>query len=264
MTVDSVHSARLSMSCAVAAACLLALTACSVPLADNGPTGSTGPGGGTGAGAGTVSGAPSDEAARRFVACLVGRGLDARTAPAVGAQGGQASGSAVELRMIDQSGNPVSSSGTTAGASSSSGSPDPYANAAYVSMEDGANWVVFKDAESLAGSPYESRRQDYADCEAQNPDFTQPVPDNGQPVIPEADRQAALDYAKAARDKGFSWVADPDAANPTTIMVPVTVSEDEFRRLLKEVPNTSGVVSFGFSGDASDYGWDYNEVLGEF
>lgn len=260
MTADSTHRLRMGLSCAAAAACLFALAACSVPSAVTGRTDS----GGSGSGAGAASGASSDEAAKRFVACLVGKGLDARTAPAVGAQGGQASGSAVELRMIDQSGNPVSSSGNTAGASSSSGSADPYANAAYVSMEDGANWVVFKDADSLAGSPYESKRKDYADCEAQNPDFSQPVPDNGQPVIPEADKQAALDYAKAARDKGFSWVADPEAANPTTIMVPTTVSEDEFRRLLKELPNTSGVVSFGFIGDASDYGWDYNEVLKEF
>lgn len=246
------------LSFAVAAVCLLPLAACSGPSATNGDGSAVN-------GAGTQT--SSQTTAQRFAACLTGKGFDARAAASVPSQGGQETGIAVELRMIDKSGNPMTLNGDSAGVSSSGdqtgAQSDPYANAAYVSVEGNARWVVFKDSRSLAGSPYESKREDYAACEREHPDFTQPVPDNGQPFIPEADKQTALDYAKQARSKGFAWVADPDAANPTTIMIPRTVSESEFRRLLSEVPDATGVISYGFDGSVTDYGWDYDRALEE-
>ena len=143
--------------------------------------------------------------------------------------------------------------------------PATLPNAAYTSMEDDSTWVVFKDAKALAGSPYESKQREYADCEAKNPDFTQPIPDMGpQHQYSGEDKQAALAYAQAARKKGFDWVKDPDADTPTSITIPGTVSESELRRFLKECPTDGANISYAFAGTTEEFGYDYNKVLSEF
>lgn len=133
------------------------LGACSSPLAAVG----------TGSGADDRSDATTttDATAKRFAACLTGKGFDARTA--AGVSSGSGSGkqaptkNAVALRMIGTAGKPVASQGNSLSASDDG--PQLYPNAAYTSMEDDSTWVVFKDAKALAGSPYESKQREYAD-----------------------------------------------------------------------------------------------------
>lgn len=165
--------------------------------------------------------------------------------------------------MIGTDGKPVASQGNSLSASDDG--PQLYPNAAYTSMEDDSTWVVFKDAKALAGSPYESKQREYADCEAKNPGFTQPIPDMGpQHQYSGEDKQAALAYAQAARKKGFDWVKDPDADTPTSITIPGTVSESELRRFLKECPTDGANISYAFAGTTEEFGYDYNKVLSEF
>ena len=235
------------------------LGACSSPLAAVG----------TGSGADDRYDATTttDATTKRFAACLTGKGFDARTA--AGVSSGSGSGkqaptkNAVALRMIGTDGKPVASQGNSLSASDDG--PQLYPNAAYTSMEDDSTWVVFKDAKALAGSPYESKQREYADCEAKNTDFTQPIPDMGpQHQYSGEDKQAALAYAQAARKKGFDWVKDPDADTPTSITIPGTVSESELRRFLKECPTDGANISYVFAGTTEEFGYDYNKVLSEF
>ncbi|WP_146191857.1 hypothetical protein [Bifidobacterium longum] len=114
------------------------LGACSSPLAAVG----------TGSGADDRSDATTttDATAKRFAACLTGKGFDARTA--AGVSSGSGSGkqaptkNAVALRMIGTDGKPVASQGNSLSASDDG--PQLYPNAAYTSMEDDSTWVVFK------------------------------------------------------------------------------------------------------------------------
>ncbi|WP_219059018.1 hypothetical protein [Bifidobacterium miconis] len=247
---------------AVSVLSLSLLAGCSVPFAANGGDSSDTVASGNDAAAST------DANVKKFIACLTGKGIEAQAAAAPDTSGSTDASkaptvkNAVELRMIDAAGNPVPVSGDSNGMTVDSGSQQLYAGATFTTVEDDKVWVMFKDAAALAGSPYASKQQDYAACQAQVPDFTQPVQDaNTQPAVSDAQKQAALDFAKKAREKGYGWVADPDGDNPTTIMIPKTVSEEEFRRFLKDCPVGETGVSFGFDGTPEEFGYDYTQVM---
>lgn len=249
----------------ISAAILLTLVACAGPASD---ATAAGAGDDTNA-AGTTSSLPVAETARKFVACLTSKGLDARTdvGPGMPDASGKAKAPTVrnmaELRMIDRAGNPVTTDSTGTSISTGSDTQQLYANAMLTALDYGTVWVAFKDSTALAGTPYESKQADYADCEAQHPNFTQPAQDlaSGQPTYSEEDKRAALDFARKARGKGFSWVADPSGDEPTTILIPRTVTADELRRFFKECPVGDAHISFGFDGTPEEFGYDYMKVM---
>ncbi|KAB8289441.1 Uridine kinase [Bifidobacterium ramosum] len=241
---------------------LSALAGCSTPFTTNGGNQSNA------VASGGDTATSTDTNVRKFIACLTDKGIEAQAAAAPDMSGSTDTSkaptvkNAVELRMIDAAGNPVKVGGDSNGMTVDSDAQQLYAGATFTTVEDDKVWVMFKDATALAGSPYASKQQDYAACQAQVPDFTQPVQDeNVQPAVSDAQKQAALDFAKKAREKGYSWVADPDGDNPTTIMIPKTVSEEEFRRFLKDCPVGDSGVSFGFDGTPQEFGYDYTQVM---
>ena len=252
---------------AISAAILLTLAACAGPASDTTTTGAGDDANATD----TTSNLPVDETARQFVACLAAKGLDARTdvGPGTPDASGKAKAPTVrnmaELRMIDRSGNPITTDDTGTSISNDSATQQLYANAMFTSLDNGTVWVAFKDSTALAGTPYESKRADYADCEAKHPNFSQPAQDlaSGQPTYSEEDKRAALDFARKARDKGFSWVADPSGDEPTTILIPRTVKADELKRFFRECPVGDAHISFGFDGTPEEFGYDYMKVMDE-
>ncbi|MBT1175320.1 hypothetical protein JS530_07375 [Bifidobacterium sp. LC6] len=247
------------------ALCLIALAGCSTPFTnqalhtdDNDNT------------AGGTDNIATDANAKKFVSCLTGKGFEAQAA--VAPRTSDSSGKAktpttknmVMLRMLDANGQPVEAGDNGMSVSTDSTTQQMYANSMFTSIDYGTVWVAFKDSTALAGSPYESKRQDYADCEAKNPNFSQPAQNLSQtPTYTDADKQAALDFAKKAREKGFSWVADPTGDEPTTILIPKTVNEDELRRFFKECPVGDAHITYGFDGTAEDFGYDYTKVMDE-
>ncbi|PWG66923.1 hypothetical protein [Bifidobacterium callitrichidarum] len=263
-------SRRRTLAAVIASGlCLTALAGCSMPFTnqatDTGDSGTT-----TGSGSNTTDNLTTDVNAKKFVSCLTGKGFEAQAAAAPGVpdQNGKmttpTTKNMVMLRMLDANGQPVESGNDGMSVSTDSTTQQMYANAMFTSIDYGTVWVAFKDSTALAGSPYESKRQDYADCEAENPNFAQPAQDlNQTPSYSDADKQAALDYAKKARSKGFSWVADPAGDEPTTILIPKTVGEDELRRFFKECPVGDARITFGFDGTAEDFGYDYTKVMDE-
>lgn len=247
------------------ALCLIALAGCSMPFT-NQATGTSD----TGSNSAFANTLATDANAKKFVSCLTGKGFDAQAAaaPRVPDSSGKAktptTKNMVMLRMLDASGQPVESDENGMSVNTDSAMQQMYANSMFTSIDYGTVWVAFKDSSALAGSPYESKQQDYAKCEAENPNFAQPAQElNQTPTYSDADKQAALDYAAKARKKGFSWVADPTGAEPTTILIPKTVSEEELRRFFKECPVGDARITFGFDGTTDDFGYDYTRIMDE-
>ncbi|WP_190972839.1 hypothetical protein [Bifidobacterium rousetti] len=258
----------LTTAAAVSATILLALAACAGPASD---TATPGADTNTTDTTDTTSDLPVDETARKFVACLTAKGLDARTdvGPGTPDASGKAKAPTVrnmaELRMIDRTGNPVTTDDTGTSIGTDSATQQLYTNAMFTALDYGTVWVAFKDSTALAGTPYESKQADYADCEAKHPNFSQPAQDlaSGQPTYSEEDKRAALDFARKARGKGFSWVADPSGDEPTTILIPRTVTAEELRRFFRECPVGDTRISFGFDGTPEEFGYDYMKVMDE-
>lgn len=269
MTASDNSLRRALGAVAASGLCLIALTACSAP---GSTTNASNAGDTTG---GNVSGSNTSESAndvnataKRFVSCLTGKGFDAQLSASVLDSSGHGVKDTAELRMLDASGNPVASNGGSEGASISSDSSSSfqqlYPTAVYTTVDTNGAWVTFQDSSGLAGTPYASKQADYAACEKANPDFTQPVQGSTQqPDYSDVDKTAALNFAKQARKAGFSWVQDPAADTPTTIMIPNTVSESELRRFFKECPTGGANISFGFGGTPDEFGYDYTKVMEE-
>ncbi|KAB7788331.1 hypothetical protein [Bifidobacterium cebidarum] len=256
---------RTLAAASASAACLIALAGCSMPFINQAADTN-----GTGNAASSTDNLATDASAKQFVSCLTDKGFEAQAAAMPGMPGSSGKSKTpttknmVMLRMLDSNGQPVKADDNGMSVSTDSATQQMYANSMFTSIDYGTVWVAFKDSAALAGSPYESKRQDYADCEAKNPNFAQPAQDLSQtPTYSDEDKQAALDFAKNARSKGFSWVADPTGNEPTTILVPKTVSEDELRRFFKECPVRDAHITFGFDGTPDDFGYDYTKVMDE-
>ncbi|MBT1181233.1 hypothetical protein JS531_04445 [Bifidobacterium sp. CP2] len=260
-TTSRFGNGRRTLAAIASGLCIMALVACSAPFTRNGANDAT-----DGSTAGGASMTRVDETARKFAACLTSKGIEAQTtiAPGVKPNDTSAIRNAVEVRMIDKTGQPIAADDSGMTVTADDDTQKMYANIMYTSIDYGKVWVMFKDSTALTGSPYESKRQAWADCETANPSFAQPAQttDPGD-AFSEEDKQAALRYAKDARAKGFDWVADPLGDEPTTIIIPATVSEADFRRLLKECPTGDLPVTFGFEGTPEEYGYDYTKVMDE-
>jgi hypothetical protein len=118
-------------------------------------------------------------------------------------------------------------------------------------------WITPVNSRAFQGSMDEIYRV-YAKCEAEHPDFAQP---NAQQFEQQAREEvirraeAGLPFAQCARDAGFSWVADPIPAEPSLgyLVIPPTVTEEEFRSLVTQCGNR--LDNPGFYSDESSFNW---------
>lgn len=201
---------------------------------DNTSSGSAG-NDGAGATLGAGSAEANEAAAKKFVACLVDKGLDAKVGTSDPDIDGKTANDLVLLRQLDQAGNPISDE--TGGVDYNSQGLSLYPKAMSFKADDQGYWVAFQLSGDLTGSPYAGKQADYEACEGQVSEFQQPIGGGGIPVAgSEADQKAVLAFAKQARAQGFSWVQDPTSQDPTTIVIPSTVSEAELREFAKLIP----------------------------
>lgn len=253
---------RETIALLAASAMMTTLSACST-------SGATGKNGDDATQADTASsqteysgGPEEDPVAKRFVACLVSKGIDARVV----------NGDNAGLRWVDAAGNPVQDQlvdgpdGEPVMATVAD--PELYPNVAVFGGEgyvDGTSfdYVQVNDASGLAGSPYDDKQDEYAACERENPDFSQSPgfnPADEQKNASAEDKQAVLDYARRARELGFSWVADPTAERPLSIVFTPDVPREEIKRLLTECPVEGTPVRTSFNGD---FPYNVGELLEE-
>lgn len=122
----------------------------------------------------------------------------------------------------------------------------------------GSLWVAAADADYFADDP--GTQDAYASCERQHPDFTQPQssPDTDQELEAELE-DAALAFARCAREHGFTQIADPDTGG--AIMIPDDFTEDDFRALLESCYDPTAGFGFGTSENATFEPWP---ILDEF
>lgn len=207
---------------------------------------------------------PAATLAKQFVACLVSKGFDARVE---GEKHDQ-----VALLEIDWNGQaiqPVVSTDSDGTVNHDwSGDLTMYPHITMSGIEGDVvtgeyfPYILAQSSSELAGSPYEGRQQDYASCEAKYPDFTQAppqtIPDQSQ--ASDEDRKAVLAFAKQARAKGFTWVADPSADSPLSIVIPTDVAREEVKRFLINCPTDDTPVTIAWNGD---YPYDINELNAE-
>ncbi|KAA8828036.1 hypothetical protein [Bifidobacterium myosotis] len=248
---------RTLLAVAAAVTCLIGLAACSVTGAGDGgtdPEASGGPTPGTdvSAPAGTSSdGMDADPAAnlttaeletiaKRFTACLVEKGFDAKVveSSALAPSGSLESApkTTVVVRRLGADGAPIIPGPGT----QISGDSDPlYPDVMYtiVSEQEGA-WVGFRNSKALAGSIYGDKQADYAACEQANPDFAQPnyaksgsTAGGSSSGTTDSDAQQILiDFARQARADGFGWMTDPSPGEDKIVEIPSDISYQELRR----------------------------------
>ncbi|WP_152209675.1 hypothetical protein [Bifidobacterium cebidarum] len=215
--------------------------------------------------------------AKRFAACLVEKGFDAKVTGSyalqpLGSSVDEAPQTTVVVRRLGADGTPiVPGPGMVISADA-----DPlYPDVMYtiVSAKEGA-WVGFKNSKSLTGSIYADKQADYAACEAANPDFAQPNYGNGNASNGTAsdststnsnNQQILIDFARRARADGFSWMADPAPGETQAVEIPSNVSYEELRRFFDtysgdQWPSHDGI-PFGTSctGECTAY----NRILSE-
>ncbi|MBT1171966.1 hypothetical protein JS528_01045 [Bifidobacterium sp. MA2] len=215
-----------------------------------------------GAGCEAETSYPVTTVTRRFVACLVSKGFDARV---VGERNDRvalleidAAGNPKQPRLVDNGDGTLTRDWTT--------DPNLYPNimstGTISTLNDDFPYVIARDSADLAGSPYATQQQDYAACEQANPDFAQGVqrfdPDDAN--APQEDKTAVLAFARDARAKGFDWVADPTADRPLGIVIPTDVPESEVRRFLTECQPGDAPVAYSWIGD---YPYDIHTVMRE-
>ncbi|MBT1175319.1 hypothetical protein JS530_07370 [Bifidobacterium sp. LC6] len=215
--------------------------------------------------------------AKRFAACLVEKGFDAKVTGSYGLQPlgsstDDAPQTTVVVRRLGADGTPiVPGPGVVISADS-----DPlYPDVMYtiVSAKEGA-WVGFKNSKSLKGSMYADKQADYAACEAANPDFAQPNyasvtasggSKSGSSTADSDNQQILIDFARKARADGFAWMADPAPGETQAVEIPPDVSYEELKRFFNtysgdQWPSHDGI-PFGTScsGECAAY----NRVLSE-
>lgn len=135
--------------------------------------------------------------------------------------------------------------------------PDGDGAQALLSMvdEDGFVWVAPEHAAFFVDDP--DAQAAYAGCEAEYPGFIQPVySPQDDPEVREqlAEQQEdAITFARCARDAGFAWVADPEPNSGGAIILPLDLTENEFRALLTACAGE----------ELSGVGWSVDTPTGE-
>ncbi|PLS24656.1 uridine kinase [Bifidobacterium imperatoris] len=214
--------------------------------------------------------------AKRFAACLVEKGFDAKITGSYAllpiGSSDEAPQTTVVVRRLGADRTPiVPGPGVVISADS-----DPlYPDVMYtiVSAKEGA-WVGFKNSKSLTGSIYADKQADYAACEAANPDFAQPNYSSsstsgggsaGSASTDSDKQQILIDFARKARADGFNWMADPAPGETQAVEIPPNVSYEELRRFFDtysgdQWPSHDGI-PFGTS--CSGQCAAYNQILSE-
>lgn len=106
-------------------------------------------------------------------------------------------------------------------------------SAVLMSYEDSeGKWVAPADSSYFAADA--ESQEAYAGCEADHPTFAQPDPSSMANSEEAKEAQAAMQasadaFAACAKEEGFTWVGDPVEG---AIMIPLTVTEEEFRATL--------------------------------
>ncbi|WP_159502180.1 hypothetical protein [Microbacterium sp. 18062] len=185
-----------------------------------------------------------DEEPTQFVACLKAAGVDAK----ISDQG------YVVVRIASESVDGELSIG--------SGSDDGAESPLLMMGEaDGSSWVAAQSSAYFGDDP--DTQDAYAACEREHPDFVQPEydPEDDPAVREQQERQraAALEFARCARDEGFAWVADPDAASGA-IALPAELTEAEFRAVLTACWSEDDP-GLAWSSPADELGFDWQAVL---
>lgn len=152
-------------------------------------------------------GAKNSDAAG-FVACLKAEGVEAR----------------------------VNDSGGVAVRDSTGGTGEGGEGLLYTESDGTDTWLAVSDSGYFEADP--TTQKSYAACEKKFPDFEQPeFTPPGEPVDPDLQQKQLADaiaFARCGRDKGYAWVADPKADAGSAITIPSSVTEEEFRSLIKD------------------------------
>lgn len=189
---------------------------------------------------------PETDASAAFLACLTAAGVDAK----ISDQG------YVVVRTAEPNAGGEVSTSTDAGTAGEG-----------VLMEmagpDGA-WIAVQSSAAFSDDP--DTQDAYAACEAEHPDFAQPEWDPASDLDIQAmlaeQEEAALEFARCAREEGFSWVADPSPETAGGIALPSDVTEAEFRALLTACGDADTGFGWAISGEGPDFDW--TAVLMEF
>ncbi len=182
------------------------------------------------------------ESAKRFVACL--------TANGVRAQAGDARDNAVFVYVW-------------AGEATEEVGRDDHHSVAYLQDENGDLWSAVTSAEAFADDP--ATQEAYADCEADHPEFAQPEfeadPGDDAQMAEDLARQqeSALEFARCAREAGFTWLADPADGG---IYLPNDITEGDFRALLTACWTTESNFGIGLE-DVGEPSFDLFAVWDE-
>ncbi|MFT4029408.1 MAG: hypothetical protein QM675_05990 [Protaetiibacter sp.] len=185
-----------------------------------------------------------DSGAATFVACLTAKGLDAQ----LGEHG---------YALVKQDGLRLQGeAGETGQFEFDVDSSDAGAQVLWSMVDDeGVFWVAPEHAAYFADDP--DTQDAYAACEAEHPDFAQPAyspQDDPELQAQLAEQQEdGIAFARCARDAGFAWVADPVPGSGGAIVLPLDLSEDEFRDLLTAC----------YDDELSGVGWSIDTPSGE-
>lgn len=233
-TITAHAARRLRIAAAVATG--LALTGCgSIPLF--GPQDTTG-------------GDAQTDAAARFVACLRASDVEARIGSGLEGESGDG------LVFVRQQAVVGSDGSIEFGSASAGESP------LLVSGDESGMWVAPASSAYFVDDP--DTQDAYAACEQAHPEFEQPEFDVfDDPAFQEqlaAQQEAALAFARCARDAGFAWVADPATADQGAIALPADLTESEFRALLTACSEQLGQFAWAVDGEL---GFDWLTVLQE-
>ncbi|MFV0432922.1 MAG: hypothetical protein ACK5LO_02910 [Leucobacter sp.] len=188
----------------------------------------------------------ASDAASRFLACLTSAGVEAK----INDQG-----------MVLVKDPTAVSEGPGGSISTDSGGAE---SMMIESDEAGNAWAAPANADYFADDP--NTQDAYAACEKAHPDFSQPQFDpTKDPEFTEMlgeQQEAALAFARCARENGYAEIADPDAgAMGGSVMIPSGFTEDDFRALIEVCYDPS--TGFGFGSD-ENLGFEPWTILEEF
>lgn len=128
--------------------------------------------------------------------------------------------------------------------------------------EAGNTWIAPADADYFANDP--DTQDAWTSCEKQH-SFTQPQYDPmNDPRFQEdqaKQEEAALAFAKCARENGFTQIADPDAAMGGAVLIPDGFTESDFRALAEACYDPMSAFAFATSENLGFEPWT---ILEEF
>ena len=211
--VDPARAARRASAAVVGGTLLVALTACSAdadgahpPESASAPPGAAAQAGDA-ARQGAATGRDAASAAAAFAACLRAEGIAAQFAD-----------DGMGFVMVRHDGY------LTPGEGRGGGDPaDPTAPVFEFADADGVTWAAPVDARFFVDDVV--AQDAWEACQAEHPDFEQPtfgefVMDDETQRELAAMRESALDFARRARDAGFTTIADPADGHVPFIVLP--------------------------------------------